>query len=33
MLNYVRNDLDATGPVAFRETDPEYLMVRAQADF
>jgi phosphate-selective porin OprO/OprP len=33
MLNYVRNDLDATGPVAFRNTDPEYLMVRAQADF
>lgn len=33
MLNYVRNDLDATGPVAFRETDPEYVMLRAQADF
>lgn len=33
MLNYVRNDLDATGPVAFRETDPEYVMIRAQADF
>jgi len=33
MLNYVRNDLDATGPVAFRETDPEYVMMRVQADF
>jgi phosphate-selective porin OprO/OprP len=33
MLNYVRNDLDDTGPIAFRDTDPEYLMVRAQADF
>jgi phosphate-selective porin OprO/OprP len=33
MLNYVRNDLDATGPAAFRETDPEYVMIRAQADF
>lgn len=33
MLNYVRNDLDTTGPAAFRDTDPEYLMIRAQADF
>lgn len=33
MLNYVRNDLDSTGPVAFRNTDPEYVMVRVQADF
>lgn len=33
MLNYVRNDVDATGPVGFRETDPEYVMLRAQADF
>ena len=33
MLNYVRNDLDATGPVAFRETDPEYVIMRMQADF
>jgi phosphate-selective porin OprO/OprP len=33
MLNYVRNDIDNTGPVAFRDTDPEYVMVRAQADF
>jgi hypothetical protein len=33
MLNYVRNDIDNTGPVGFRDTDPEYVMVRAQADF
>lgn len=33
MLNYVRNDIDSTGPVGFRDTDPEYVMVRAQADF
>lgn len=33
MLNYVRNDIDNTGPVAFRDTDPEYVMLRAQADF
>lgn len=33
MFNYVRNDLDSTGPVAFRNTDPEYVMIRAQADF
>jgi len=33
MLNYVRNDVDSTGPVTFRNTDPEYLMIRAQADF
>lgn len=33
MFNYVLNDLDSTGPAAYRNTDPEYLMVRMQADF
>jgi phosphate-selective porin OprO and OprP len=33
MLNYVLNDIDATGPIAFRDTDPQYLMLRVQTDF
>jgi phosphate-selective porin OprO/OprP len=33
MLNYVLNDLDSTGPVTFRDTDPLYLMLRMQTDF
>lgn len=33
MLNYVMNDLDNTGPAAFRDADPQYLMLRMQTDF